>query len=252
MASGKRKKKGTPKSPSKKVIVDRNARNLELPEGSQATEGSRSSHAMVLRGSSAKVKTKGESEGESKKNQLTLSVKNVHSMTLRGHESDDTPPSGGSSTGRNNEAANKQRYDRSKFQSDVHEWLNQPRKKTMPSTQSPARTPPRRSRPDFKIDPSWPPEASYQESVKAWQQTHTARRYGLVQSRNDLSERGFHPEVSASGPEKCIDDWLRRAESVYLNKPTREEYLLGTKKQFQGQLVSQSRQLTRVGLPPAR
>jgi hypothetical protein len=216
MPAIKRKKKGLPESPSKKAAVAAAVRNLELPEGYQPQVSTKSSHGMALRGQPAKGS-------------------NIHPMALRARE--DKRQLQNVATTKNGTS----RYDRSKFKSDVNEWLNQPR----PRTSSPPRNTIRK-KPSFTWDPKWSPYDSYRRAVRAWKTKRTVRRYGMVHSRTVLAKRGFRPEVSSRAPEKHVVDWLKTAESQAFSKPTREDFIKGTQKAFGGQIVSQSRQITRV------
>lgn len=96
------------------------------------------------------------------------------------------------------------------------------------------------------INRNWAPKDSYIEAVKAFKKAGGIFRvYNLATSRQSLEKRGFRPDVSSRRPHKMELDWLKQAEPL-AKKPTRDEYIFGARKAYDGTIHSQSRQLTRV------
>lgn len=68
----------------------------------------------------------------------------------------------------------------------------------------------------------------------------------MEKSHQALMSRGFRPQTSSLTPVEMTERWLAMVHRLFLNKPTREDYITGQGKDFQGQIYSQARQLTRV------
>lgn len=78
------------------------------------------------------------------------------------------------------------------------------------------------------------------------QQEQAIRRYGFEESRAALEKRGFHKDVTDLLPSELISAW-KKMVSTTSPKPSRRDYMRGIGKGFAGgDVVSQSRQLTRV------